>query len=77
MDQVSFECTDCGRVQMVDEIPRRGPICFKCHVGSVGIGFSYGREAFHGPTLREQEREIFKKAEFTGVQPEYVGSRWV
>lgn len=76
MSKISFDCDVCGRSTVVSEIPRRGTVCFGCHVRSVNLGFSYGREVFHGPTIREQEREIFEKAKYTGVQPEYVGSRW-
>lgn len=77
MNEIRFNCEECGSLQVVDEVPRRGSICFRCHIRSVGIGFSYGRETFHGPTIREQQTEIMQKSKITGVQPEFVGSRWV
>ena len=45
-------------------------------IRSVGLQFSYGREQFHGSTLREQEREIFANAKKYGHKtPDYQGPR--
>lgn len=71
----SMVCTQCGKTFTFDVVPRRGAICFKCHVQSVNLGFTYGRDNFHGPTLRERERDILKNAEANGVVPEYVGNK--
>ena len=65
-------CENCGRAFTFDVVPRRGAICFGCHVKSVNLGFTYGRDNFHGPTLRERERDILGNAEANGVVPERV-----
>lgn len=45
-------------------------------IRSVGLQFSYGREAFHGATLREQEREIHANAKrYNNSEPQYMGPR--
>jgi len=65
-------CENCGRTFTFDVVPRRGAICFGCHVKSVNLGFTYDRDNFHGPTLRERERDILGNAEANGVVPERV-----
>ena len=71
----SLVCNQCGKTFTFDVVPRRGAICFKCHVGSVNLGFTYGRDNFHGPTIKERERDILANAERNGVVPEYVGNK--
>jgi hypothetical protein len=71
----SLVCTQCGKTFTFDVVPRRGAICFKCHVGSVNLGFTYGRDNFHGPTIGERQRDILANAERNGVVPEYVGNK--
>lgn len=71
----SLVCTQCGKTFTFDVVPRRGAICFKCHVGSVNLGFTYGRDNFHGPTIAERQRDILANAERNGVVPEYVGNK--
>ena len=71
----SLVCNQCGKTFTFDVVPRRGAICFKCHVGSVNLGFTYGRDNFHGPTIGERQRDILANAERNGVVPEYVGNK--
>ena len=71
----SLQCEQCGKVFTFDVIPRRGAICFRCHVKDVNIGFRYGQDNFHNTTLREQEREILGDAAARGVEVEYVGNK--
>ena len=71
----SLVCTQCGKTFTFDVVPRRGAICFKCHVVSVNLGFTYGRDNFHGPTIGERQRDILANAERNGVVPEYVGNK--
>lgn len=62
MEIYEFNCVQCNGFVSVNEVPRRGNICFKCHVRTVNLGFTYGQEAFHGPTIREQQRKILDDA---------------
>lgn len=65
-----MNCT-CGRHLESENDLKRG-YCFACHVKTVRLGFTYGKENFHGPTIREQQRyyedsDAFKKGEITKV----------
>lgn len=70
-------CEPCGKQFVSDEIPRRGAVCFGCHVKTIRIGFTQGREEFHGPTIRERQEKIVSDAKINGYNPEPVGTRWV
>jgi hypothetical protein len=70
-------CTECGELFKFDVVPRRGHVCFKCHVKGVTFGYPYGKEEFHGPTIRERQKEIVSDAEKQGRSIEPVGTRWV
>lgn len=70
-------CDNCTNEFTFDSIPRRGMICFRCHVKTVNLGFSEGKETFHGPTVGERQREIETDAKNNGYQVERVGERWV
>lgn len=52
----SYNCTDCG-VSFESENEHRVPFCFKCKISSVRLGFRQGKDFFHGPTIREQQRQ--------------------
>jgi hypothetical protein len=41
------------------------------------MGFTNGKEDFHGPTVRERQHEIESKAKAEGREIELVGKRWV
>jgi hypothetical protein len=58
-------------------MPRRGPVCFKCHVKNIRIGFTHGKEDFHGPTVRERQQQQVKEAAAAGINAEPVGNRWI
>lgn len=73
----TFNCDQCGKVQVLDTIPRRGPVCFKCHISTVNLGFSYGKENFHGPTIKERQDQQNAQATQAGINAEPVGTRWV
>jgi len=68
-------CDNCRKTFDHDGVPRRGCICFGCHVKTVRLGFSHGQENFHGRTIREQEREIWDTAKRDGRDIEYVGNK--
>jgi hypothetical protein len=70
-------CEECGTEFAVDIIPRRGKICFKCHLGGIRLGFTHGKDDFHGPTIRERQRLQEQQAADAGIKAEPVGNRWV
>lgn len=72
-----FTCTRCQSEFTADAIPRRGEICFKCHVRTVNLGFTYGKENFHGDTIKERQDRQVAQAKAAGIDAQPVGSRWV
>lgn len=74
---ILFDCKECGAATQVDEMPRRGEVCFRCHVKGIRLGFAYGRDNFHGDTITEKQRKAVSDAKAAGLNPEPVGSRWV
>lgn len=73
----TYNCVECGRQESVDVIPRRGKVCFGCHIKSIRLGFSHGKEDFHGPTIKERQQAQVAQAEAAGIKAEPVGNRWV
>ena len=70
-------CIHCDNLLTFDVIPRRGKVCFKCHIGTVTFGFQGGKEEFHGDTLSQRRQEIEHTAKVEGREIEPVGKRWV
>jgi hypothetical protein len=71
-------CTECLTVfEYEGKLPRRGSVCFRCHVKGVRLGFTHGKEDFHGPTIKERQDRQISEATANGLKPEPVGSRWV
>lgn len=71
-----FRCLECLTTFEADELPRRGSICFKCHVKSIRLGFTYGQEDFHGPTIAERQRKTVDDAKAKGINAEPV-TNWM
>lgn len=69
-------CETCNKAFYVDEVPRRGFTCFKCHIKGVRLGFTYGQEDFHGPTIRERQRQTVEQAAINGYTAEPV-TNWM
>lgn len=67
MEVIRFNCTECGTLISVSEIPRRGKVCFKCHVKTIDLGFKYGKDNFHGPTIKERQTKILSDAAAAGI----------
>ena len=74
---ISITCDNCSTEFYAPELPRRGAICFKCHISTVNLGFTYGKEDFHGPTIKERQDKQVADAKINGIKAEPVGSRWV
>lgn len=72
-----FLCENCGDSFSSEVLPRRGKVCFRCHVQTVNLGFAYGKEDFHGPTIRERQEAQVAQAKAAGITAEPVGNRWV
>lgn len=73
----SYSCVHCGKVEFSDSLPRRGAVCFGCHLKTIRIGFTHGKKDFHGPTIRQRQEEQVRVAAANGIKAEPVGSRWV
>lgn len=73
---ISLICTQCGREFREEAMPRRGAVCFGCHVKTVRLGFTYGKEDFHGPTIRERQQKTVEDAKINGYNAEPV-TNWV
>jgi hypothetical protein len=41
-----FKCERCESTWVEDSLPRRGEICFACHLKSIRIGFTHGKADF-------------------------------
>jgi hypothetical protein len=72
-----FSCSECNSSFEAEELPRRGAVCFKCHIKGIRLGFTYGQESFHGPTIKERQEQQVREAAAAGVNAEPVGTRWV
>lgn len=70
-------CDQCQSTFFADELPRRGAVCFKCHVKTIRLGFTQGKDEFHGPTIKERADKAIADAKINGYNPEPVGARWV
>lgn len=70
-------CDNCSDEFTSEEIPRRGSICFKCHLKGIRIGFTHGKAEFSGPTIGERQRQTVADAAAKGITAEPIGSRWV
>ena len=71
-------CTSCGSpFDYHDELPRRGSVCFRCHIQGISLGFAHGKADFHGPTFGERGRKIEAASAARGMKVERVGERWV
>jgi cytochrome c5 len=62
-----FVCEKCESRWVEDSLPRRGSICFRCHLRTINIGFTYGKENFHGPTIKERQNKIVSDAAAKGI----------
>jgi len=72
----NFTCEECSRQFYDEQLPHRGAICFGCHIKSVRLGFTYGKDNFHGDTIAEKQRQIMSDAAINGVQAEPV-TNWM
>lgn len=70
-------CSECHGEFSYDNTPRRGIVCFRCHLRGIRLGFTYGKQDFHGPTIRERQREQEHVAAAAGIDAAPVGRRWV
>jgi hypothetical protein len=65
---------ECGRNLKTEADHSRG-YCFACHVGSINFGFVEGKERFHGPTIRERQRQYEDTPAFKEGKIEKVPAR--
>jgi hypothetical protein len=67
-----FVCEQCESRFVGDGVPRRGLICFKCHIQTINLGFTYGKENFHGDTIKQRQDKIVADAAAKGITAEPV-----
>ena len=67
MEVFEFNCRVCGTFQSLKSVPTRGDMCFKCHVKGINLSFKYGKENFHGPTIKERQDRIVSDAKQAGI----------
>jgi hypothetical protein len=72
-----FVCDKCDSRFVGDVLPRRGSVCFKCHLKTVNIGYTYGKENFHGDTIKQRQDKAIADATKEGRTIEPIGNRWV
>jgi hypothetical protein len=70
-------CSECSKDFEAEVTPRRGAICFACHIKTIRLGFTHGKADFHGPTIKERQDKQISNARAAGLDPQPVGSRWV
>ena len=73
---INVTCTGCSTAFYAPELPRRGAICFKCHIQGITFGFTYGKEDFHGPTVKERQDKQLADAKSAGINAEPV-TNWI
>ena len=73
---LNITCTGCSTAFYAPELPRRGAICFKCHIRTVNLGFTYGKADFHGPTVKERQDKQLADAKSAGINAEPV-TNWI
>lgn len=74
----NIACESCGKsFEFDEELPRRGPVCFGCHLKTIRLGFTHGKEDFHGPTIKERQDAQVATAKAAGIDAQPVGNRWV
>lgn len=69
---MNIQCKSCQKNFIAHKMPTRGAICFGCHVQTVNLGFTYGKEDFHGPTVRERANKTVADAAAAGITAELV-----
>jgi hypothetical protein len=57
--------------------PSHDPSCFGCKLQTVNLGFTWGRETFHGPTIRELQHQAVAEATAGGLTVEQKPVRQV
>jgi hypothetical protein len=69
-----MQCSTCSKPIEAENDLKRGR-CFKCHVKNVRLGFTHGKEDFHGPTVRQRQREMEDSPRFKAGEIEKVPAR--
>ena len=69
-------CPQCGVSRPSESFSSGRVKCFRCHIASVSLQYTYSQATFHGPTgkeLGDRERHLFRKR--MGYDPEPVPQR--
>ena len=69
-------CTTCSTPCEIPDDAFRTQ-CFPCHLKGIRLGFTYGKEDFHGPTVRERQKAHESEMRAKGIDFAHVGKTWV
>lgn len=77
-----YTCTDCGNELPKDKFNPESfspTVCFKCRVSGIRLGYTAGREAFHGDslvggTIKSDTEHTLREARANGHDPVPVSS---
>lgn len=53
---------------------QHGADCFGCKVQTIAWQYPYGRDHFHGPTIKERQAKIIQGAKAEGLEPRLKSS---
>lgn len=69
-----MHCSGCSKHLSEENDLKRG-YCFRCHCKTIRLGFTYGKENFHGPTEREIQRSYEESDAFKQGRIEKIPAR--
>lgn len=69
-------CSECGVEEEFFGAVRR-MTCFKHHIKSLNLGFTYGKADWHGDTVKQRYDQQVHDAKQAGREITPVGTRWV
>lgn len=70
-------CARCEDAIHAQQHPSKHEGCYACKLDTIHLGFTWGREEFHGPTIKERQDKQVADAAEGGIDIEPVGTRWV
>jgi hypothetical protein len=68
----SANCNEpgCDKLVTFDFVPRSGIFCFKHKIRSINLGFSHGKNNFHGDTKNQKAEQQERDMKAAGINYE-------